>query len=210
MILLNGVREKARFTSRQAKGNAVIDFVWVQAEDLKLIKQLETVEDEKVRLSDHLMVVVSFLNKDIETSSPIAAIEEDGAGYPKRWKVKGVQDHFTKLREVGNLLMGNWSCESKGGIQQTADEVWANWLSMLTQTVELGIGYAQPSRARHPGLGRDAQLARLIEERNVVRSRRDKAKDSGTRADLQKNQSVLQSCVKQRLGEVRSRDIGGW
>ena len=37
MILLNGVREKARFTSRQAMGNAVIDFVWVQAEDLKLI-----------------------------------------------------------------------------------------------------------------------------------------------------------------------------
>src|SRR5690242_3216054 len=39
MVLLNGVSEKAKNTSLQAKGNSVIDFIWVQREDLKLVRR---------------------------------------------------------------------------------------------------------------------------------------------------------------------------
>src|SRR3569623_1496891 len=72
--------------------------------------------------------------------------------------------------------------------------------------MELGLGYAQPHRPRQSG--RDAQLASLNEERNVARSKRDREKDSGARARLQKELSELQKSVKRRLAEGRARDIG--
>ena len=53
-----------------------------------------------------------------------------------------------------------------------SEAVWDNWLIEVRHTAELGIGYAIPKRVQHSD--HDAQLARLIEVRNVARRKRDR------------------------------------
>ena len=62
LVLLNGVGERARFTSFQKIGNSLIDFIWIHSEELRFVSRLEVVNEDKCRLSDHLFVVVTLLS----------------------------------------------------------------------------------------------------------------------------------------------------
>ena len=70
--------------------------------------------------------------------------------------------------------------------------------------MELGLGYAQFPKLRPPG--RDAQLARLLEQRNAVRRKRDEQMEGAKRAVLKEELRDLQK-VRYRLGVCRGQVI---
>ncbi len=101
LVLLNGVGERAELTSFQAKGKTVIDFVWVQVDELKDVVELEVISEEKYRLSDHLFVIVTFLARSNELDlTPL----DKGNETRRRWntKSKGRPDHWNTLQELGD------------------------------------------------------------------------------------------------------------
>jgi hypothetical protein len=104
--------------------------------------------------------------------------------------------------------MGNWrpdGLRKNEGTKSNAEEVWDSWLSEMRCTVELGLGFAHTRKPRPPG--RDAQLARLLGQRNAVRRKRDEQKEGAKRAVLQDELRELQKKVKYRLGVCRGQVI---
>ena len=70
MVLLNGLGAMAKYTSFQAKGNSVIDLVFVHRRDLTAVVYCDTMEEERFRLSDHVLVAVTFRMGTSLASSP--------------------------------------------------------------------------------------------------------------------------------------------
>lgn len=209
MVLLNGVGERARLTFQalSGRGESMIDFIWAHCDELKDVAALEVVNEEKYRLSDHFLVIVSIL-------SPFKAVDitplQNGSEMRVRWNTlsKGRSDHWKTLRELGDTHMGSWRPHGSGGIDDSksvAEEVWSSWLSRMRSTVELGLGFAQTRKTRP--FGHDGQLARLLEQRNAVRRRRMEQKDDVKRATLQVELRELQKKVKTRLSLLRSQSI---
>ena len=72
--------------------------------------------------------------------------------------------------------MLNWTPKQEGKQteqKEEAEKVWSQWLSEMRRTAELGLGYAPPMRPRRKD--HDPKLAKLVQERNAIRKRRDRA-----------------------------------
>jgi hypothetical protein len=193
MVLLNGVGEAANFTTR---GNTVIDLIWAQSGDLD---EQVTVEEEKVKLSDHSMVTVSFKLSD---SSSVSHSEKPSFRQA-RWNVrsKGNPDLWSKLQMVGKQIMATWATVGRDQ-KSEAEEVWEHWLSEMRRTTELGLGYVNPTKPKRPD--HDAQLTKLIEQRNAARNTLNRAK-AENRTQEREDLRELQSLVRKRLEIVKAR-----
>jgi len=156
----------------QAKGNSVIDFIWVQREDLKLVRQFETVSDEEFRWSDHLLVAMVMVTFGCSIPSNTSELAPGTEGRRQlRWnaKAKGETGHWRKLQDTGKLLMKQWAMKESSLVSPSfsdVEELWTQWKADLTRTVEIGLGYAPLLKKR---MNHDPYLAKLIEVRNGLR-----------------------------------------
>jgi hypothetical protein len=143
MVLLNGLGAMAKYTSFQAKGNSVIDFFFVHSRDLKAVVHCDTVEEERFRLSDHVLVAVTFKMGTSLASFPSYPSLIERRAPPPRWNSKS-RDGWGRLQKFGNQFLLNWSPRHegrRGDSRREAEEVWDNWLREVRHTAELGIGY---------------------------------------------------------------------
>ena len=199
MVLLNGVGGVAEFTTH---GNTVIDFIWAQSGDLHAIEQF-TVVEEKVKLSDHFMVTATF-----KLPGKHAGPQPGSADHRRvRWNVnsRGNPDHWSNLQKIGNRIMAEWTPRMTGlhsDQKMKAEAIWDTWLGDMQRTVELGLGYVQPTKPRRQD--HDAQLAKLIELRNAARKTRDRV-EGKDRASAQEELRTLHKKVRQRLEVVEAR-----
>src|SRR6185437_12614253 len=63
MMVLNGVRSKAKFTSFQSAGSATIDLIWTREKDLHKVRNLTEFEDQISVDSDHHLVLVDLVKQ---------------------------------------------------------------------------------------------------------------------------------------------------
>ena len=91
-------------------GNSVIDRFWVMKHELDGIVKVETIEEEKFRLSDHRFVIVTFRASGAPTKSSTTPLGSGCGERTRRWNIKGIglQNRWGKLREAGNLTMAAW------------------------------------------------------------------------------------------------------
>ena len=205
MVLLNGVLERAKGTSLQRLANTVIDFIWVQFGNLGDVLQFQTVEDDCCRWSDHRMVTVSMkvsVGNSLTTDTP----SQSGTlpGEQLRWNLKG-KNSWCNLQEAGNRLMLIWAPKLEGKHteqKEEAEELWSQWLSEMRRTAELGLGYAPPIRPRRKD--HDPKLAKLVQERNAIRKRRDRA-TAEERALAQSELREAQKKVRVRAAQKKVR-----
>ena len=147
LVLINGMYGTAKFTSLQPLGNSVIDLFWVMKHELDGIVKVETIEEEKFRLSDHRFVIVTFRASGAPTKSSTTPLGPDCGERTRRWNIKGIglQNRWGKLREAGNLIMAAWkpplNCDTSD-LKGEADVLWSHWLHDLKHTAEIGLGYA--------------------------------------------------------------------
>jgi hypothetical protein len=163
MVLLNGVREKAKFTSMQKLANTVIDFIWIQIGDVDNVLQFHVVEDDRCRWYDHRMVTVTFKGAGDSLTSDTRPSTDHREQV--RWNLKGVNS-WCKLQEVGNRLMMDWYPRLEGKFTDqkgAAEEAWSQWLSAMRRMAELGLGYAIPNLCKRE---------MWYEERETTRQRR--------------------------------------
>jgi len=85
--------------------------------------------------------------------------------------------------------------------KEEAEELWSQWLSEMRRTAELGLGYAPPIRPRRKD--HDPKLAKLVQERNAIRKRRDRA-TAEERALAQSELREAQKKVRVRAAATRT------
>src|SRR6185437_15963909 len=63
MMVLNGVRSKAKFTSFQSAGSATIDLIWTREKALHKVRNLTEFEDQISVDSDHHLILVDLVKQ---------------------------------------------------------------------------------------------------------------------------------------------------
>jgi len=132
MVLVNGLQDKAEWTSYQYGGNAVIDLIWVEADRIGNFRNCKVWNEDAFVIGDHRMISIDGIwEVSAEKSSRGVEKEESVTG----WNIndKGNKDYWTKLVESGNILMSEWmnkvirsDSEEKIDSRQKVEELWSS------------------------------------------------------------------------------------
>ena len=61
LVLVNGIKERAEWTSFQRLGNAVVDLIWVPIESVSKVEKLKVWKEDHLVFGDHDMVSIILL-----------------------------------------------------------------------------------------------------------------------------------------------------
>ena len=219
MVLVNGLQDKAEWTSYQYGGNAVIDLIWVEADRIGNFRNCKVWNEDAFVIGDHRMISIDGIwEVSAEKSSRGVEKEESVTG----WNIndKGNKDYWTKLVESGNILMSEWmnkvirsDSEEKIDSMKKVEELWSSWLVKINESAEIGVGRRNMNARRSKFFGWDRKLAKLVERRNACRRKRDNRVGEDRKREneeLKKWRGKVKQRVTQnrnRMREIRNKSI---
>ena len=105
--VMNGVRERARFTSYQVAGNSVIDLMWVEHKRVQDVLALTVWNEDFEVLGDHRIVTMDFSQLNLDLQCRPAGVREentrtteDKEKRPLSWKKRVKEDDWKRFREI--------------------------------------------------------------------------------------------------------------
>ena len=152
LVVANGVREKADYTSMGTTGrSSVIDLVCVAWEAWHEWSEMKVWDVVEAGLQADHRVVTGKLKMAMKTERTRKVSEK------KAWRRrdKGDMSFWEELEEVSEMRMGSWCDNLLEKIvkwmeegKDVIEELWQDWLSMHNQVAEQGIGYQKARKKR--------------------------------------------------------------
>ena len=105
------------------------------------------------------------------------------------------------IREVGEY----GGTENEGDRRIKVEKWWNSWKSNLNRAAEMGIGYRKEG-GRTRRIGWDCKLARIIEDRNACRRKRNELHGE-ERKSMGEELKRIRKLAKQRERELRMKEI---
>ena len=169
IIIWNGIKKKAEFSSMHWKGCTVIDYMSSDQSLYKQVRNFKTWQEDWSIVSDH-----RFLSAEIEGKIEKKRIERKERKEEKKieekkkgWRRKRYDESFG---EVCEREMKRWSDEYKEGNGYDNEEVWQAWLKTHNKIAEEVVGRGKGKRIRKWLKGEwDCGIQRAIREKNRVR-----------------------------------------
>ena len=84
LVVMNGVKQQARFTSYQVAGNSVIDLLWVEHKRVQDVFAMRVWNEDMEVLGDHRIVTMDMLRMDLHRPNELRVREEKKEQRAKR------------------------------------------------------------------------------------------------------------------------------
>ena len=180
LVLMNGIKERAEWTSFQRSGNAVVDFIWAPIESISKVERLKVWMDDQLQLGDHAMVSIDLRldhRRSVEDKKDETQLEGAEHSPRKRWNplsssavVRELQKaccHRLRGWSPGLAVSGDWD----SGLDRV-ETIWKDWSSRVVAAAEEGLGYRVSKKPRPKGW--DRVLANILQARNAARRVRNR------------------------------------
>ena len=208
MVLVNGVIEKADWTSFQTLGNAVIDFAWVHHSHLGEVEEQKAWQHGRLD-GDHALIYITLRLLEGNVVDTHEQEQKPAKGLRKRWRTNGKNTQWDKLAACGDQVLGGWQPSEVKHADNSraldwAEDIWQDWRSRITAAAEAGLGYKTFRKPKPQGW--DGQLAKILQERNRLRELRNRSTgEARQKANVALRE--MQRQAKRRARQVRQADI---
>ena len=140
MIILNGVKKKALFSSVQIRGNSVIDYIISDQNLYQKMKNFKTWQEEISIVSDHRILTVeiegSIRKQNFGRKSERKREKEGGEG--RGWR-REVRDR-KNLEDICEREMQRWGEEYGKDKVVDGELAWKTWLETHNKVAEKAVG----------------------------------------------------------------------
>ena len=215
LVVMNGVRERARFTSYQVAGNSVIDLMWVEHKRVQDVLALTVWNEDFEVLGDHRIVTMDFsqLNLDLQCRAAGLRVREentrrteDKEKRPLSWKKRVKEDDWKRFREIlcRELTERKEHSEKKEMRQKgqvEIENIWRDWLRIVEAAAEGSIGRQKRQKGRLKVSEWDGELAKLVQEQNRSRKIRDKSEGERRKiahVEYQKKRTTVKRYIRKK------------
>jgi hypothetical protein len=216
MIVVNGIREKARFTF-QGKGRSVIDLFWVDYKDMHQVLEVKVWnrEMEIMDKMDHRIVTIDWqgtgqsmhdpqqphqLHRSQQSHCPCS---QDAEQRPLGWRKRASEEAWTLFRELLDQARRNEEEEKEidQKSQSASDRAWQHWLRIVTKAADGSIGRQEKRPNRKENRKWDGRLAQMVAEQNRSRKNRDVAEGESRKqahVEYQRKRRIVKKYLKQK------------
>ena len=171
MIILNGIRSKALFSSVQVRGNTVIDYIISDERLYDKVRNFKTWTEEFSIVCDHRFLSIEIdvklekENKEKKNKEKKKNQERHKRGWRRR-----VRDR-KKLEDVCESEMKRWCEEVRRDEDLDSETVWQMWLDMHERIAEEAVGRQKRRREWKEGGEWDQGVFELVREKNRLRKK---------------------------------------
>ena len=220
LVVVNGVKEEAEWTSVQVKrkkegtGCSVIDLVCVAWEAWHEWGEMKVWDMAEAGLqADHRMVTGRL--KTTRKKEDKKKVSEKKAW---RRRDKGDMTFWEELEEVSEMMMGRWCDELVDKIgkweeekKQVCEELWQDWLSMHNWVAEQGIGYQKARKKKgDKKMKRNKEIGEMVKVKNEVRQQLAEEKREEEREKLWALHEELKQRIRRRVRKERRKREAEW
>jgi len=157
LVLLNGVLSPAQLTSHQRIGSSMIDMVWIQSEEMEIVRDLQVWDS----IVDHSLVTVDLAiqapqdqGSNAYLASTVPRFEFDSTEHWRR-SDRGNSSFWDEFRMCSNNEMKQWlesplmdtlniSGQDLSVHQDVCEKVWSSWLTYTNSAALEGLGKDKP------------------------------------------------------------------
>ena len=167
LIILNGIKKEAIFSSVQVGGNSVVDYIICDQNFNRQVKNFVTWEEEFSLVSDHRLLTIE-VDGALEKQNLVRQREQEKKEGKKGWR-REIRDR-KNLEKTCEEEMKRW-CEEYGEKEEwDSEKVWQTWLDTHNKIAEATIGrYGKKKKRRWMKGEWDQGIFEAVREKNRLR-----------------------------------------